>query len=289
VSRIAVLYPGGLGAVLGRAIVRAGDTAITCLSGRSEATCARALNSGFVVVPSLEEVVRRSEIVISLVPAAAALETAHRFACSLESVHTEMPPIFVDANSVAPRTKLRVAEILAAKQVPCIDGAFFGPTNELGKNNLLALSGPDTARIAQLLEKAVEVRQLGPSVGQASALKMALTILTKALPALFLEIVCASGTRDQLNSVLEMMRRLYPGIIGFLERTIPTYPVYAERRKCELEEAASWLHEADQSGYMTLSAVKVLRRFQLAALEPSSKWSFDNLLNRIADSQMLHV
>lgn len=290
-SRIAILYPGGLGAVLGRAFVQAGDAVITCLSARSEATCGRALSSGFIVVPSLGEVARQSQIVISLVPPGAALETASRFARSVEVTRNlvDVLPTFVDANSVAPRTKLRIAEILAEVGVGCLDGAFFGPTNELGRNNLLALSGPEAAQIAPFFQRAVEVRHLGPTIGQAAALKMALTILTKALPALFLEIVCASASRDQLDSTLEMMRRLYPGIISFLERTLPTYPVYVQRRKHELEEAASWLHEAGQSGCMTRSAVEVLGRLQLAALEPSGDWRFENLLSRIATSQLLHI
>jgi 3-hydroxyisobutyrate dehydrogenase-like beta-hydroxyacid dehydrogenase len=290
-SRIAILYPGGLGAVLGRALIEAGDTAITCLSERSETTRRRALSNGFAVVPSLGEVARQSEIVISLVPPGAALETASRFAHSLEATRNlaGVLPIFVDANSVAPQTKLRIAEILAEVGVRCLDGAFFGPTNELGHNNLLALSGPDAVQVAPFLQRVVEVSHLGPTIGQASALKMSLTILTKALPALFLEIVCASASRNQLDSTLEMMRRLYPGIISFLERTLPTYPVYVERRKHELEEAASWLHEAGQSGCMTRSAVEVLARLQDAAIEPSSDWRFENLLSRVANSQLLHI
>src|SRR6266851_5910950 len=107
-SRIAVLYPGGLGAALGRAIVRAGGTAITCLSGRSEATRHRAVAANFVVLQSLEEVARQSELVISLVSPTSALEAARCFADKVgfwRCASTNPRPIFVDLNSVSPQTK----------------------------------------------------------------------------------------------------------------------------------------------------------------------------------------
>ena len=291
-SRVAILYPGGLGAVVGRAFVRTGSEAITCLAGRSEATRQRAVASDFRVVSSLREVAESSDLVISLVPPAVAVETARCFAAcvtdgSCGTLTTR--PAFLDANSVSPQTKQRVAKIMSDAGVHCVDGAFFGPTNHLGPDNLLALSGTESTCIAPLFQGVIEIRHLGSRIGQASALKMASTMLTKALPALFLEIVCASATQGQVESILGLMRRFYPGIMSFIQRTLPTYPVYVARRKHELEEAADWLREVGQWGIMTQSAVAVLDRLERLELEPQRDWPFDDLVHRIADSEMFRA
>jgi len=290
-SGIGILYPGELGVALGRAIVQAGGTAITCLSGRSKATQCRAAAANFVVVPSLKEVARQSELVISLVPPASAVETARSFAACFDFARCGSGPTagltFIDANSVSPLTKRRIAEILSHGGIRCLDGVFFGPAKGIGRDNVLALSGPRAGQIPPLLQEVVEVHVVGETIGQASALKMVLAIMTKALPALFLEMVCASASGGQLDPALELMRRLYPGIMGFLERTLPTYPAHVARRVQELEEVADWLHQLNQCGTMTQSAITVLERLRLAGLESRADWTFEDLLHRIADADLL--
>jgi putative dehydrogenase len=289
---IGILYPGEQGTAFGRAVMHTGGTVITCLSGRSSATADRAAAAAFIVAPSLEEVARWSDLVISVVPPTSAVEVARSFAacasltqCSGRTVR----PTFVDANSVSPRTKQRIAAILSDVGINCLDGAFFGPANRIGHENVLALSGPDAAEIAPLLRPVTEVWVLGEEPGQASALKMAMAIMTKAIPAVFLETVCAAASSSQLDSTLEMIKRLYPGILGFLERTLPTYPAHVERRVQELEEVADWLHNSGQCGVMTQGAITVLERFCHAELEPGFDWLFQDLVHRIAEADLLRA
>jgi 3-hydroxyisobutyrate dehydrogenase-like beta-hydroxyacid dehydrogenase len=148
-SGIAILYPGELGTALGHAIVQAGGTAITCLSGRSKATRCRAAGANFVVVPSLEELARQSDLVISLVPPTSAVETARSFAACFDFARCGSSPTagltFVDANSVSPLTKRRIAEILSHGGIRYLDGAFFGPAKGIGRESVLALSRPNPA------------------------------------------------------------------------------------------------------------------------------------------------
>jgi hypothetical protein len=188
-------------------------------------------------------------------------------------------PTFVDLNSVSPQTKERIAEVLSHRGIRCLDGAFFGPAKGIGRDNVLALSGPKADQIPSLLADVVEVHVVGEAIGQASALKMVLAIMTKALPALFLEMVSAS------DPALELM--LYPGIMGFVERTLPTYPAHVARRVQELEEVADWLHERGQCSIMTQSAIIVLDRLRLAGLESRADWTFEDLLHSIADADLL--
>jgi 3-hydroxyisobutyrate dehydrogenase-like beta-hydroxyacid dehydrogenase len=292
-SRIAILYPGELGAQLGRAVVQAGGVAITCLFGRSEATRGRTTAAQFSVVPSLEEIARQSELVISLVPPTSAVEIACSFAASVDLARCRggapAEPTFLDANSVSPQTKQRIAQTLSRAGIHCLDGAFFGPANRVGPENVLALSGPGAEQIAPLLREVVEVRHVGEIIGQASALKMALGIMTKALCALFLEMVCASARCGQLDPILEIMRRHYPGTMCFLERSLPTYPAHVARKIDELAEVAHWLQELGQCDAMTQSAVGVLKRFRLTELDARAHWPFEDLLRHLAQVEMLRT
>src|SRR6516162_3223298 len=283
VNRVGILYPGDLGAALGHAITKAGGTVVTCLAGRSAATISRAEAASFRTVSSLEEVAQVSDIVVSVIPASSAIEVARSFAASLANCDDRRGEqlIFVDANSVAPRTKREIGDLLRTRGVRYVDGAFFGPASRIGQETVLALSGSAAVDIAPMLGQAMEVRVLGAEEGQASALKMAMAIMTKGIPALFLESVCAAMNNEQLDSTLEMIGHLYPGILSFLERTVPTYPTHIERRVHELDEAAKWLQDVGQCGVMTQAAISVLERLRRAEIEGTVRSSFKDVLFRI--------
>ena len=288
--RIGILYPGGLGTALGRAFVRVGYEALTFTSERSEATRNRALGAGFQLASSLREVAHECDVIVSLVPPGAAVETARCVGdCFIDdgpSAGIAGRPIFVEANSVAPQTKTGIARIMSECGVRCVDGAFFGPANQVGCENLLGLSGPDCLEIADLFREVIEVLPIGPEVGDAAALKMASTMLTKGLPALFLEIAGAAVKQGQLDALLSVLRKFYPGIISFLERTLPTYPAYVSRRKCELQEAVTWLDDIGQCARMTRSAVGVFDGLQRVCLPQRIDWTFEELLSDLVDSAL---
>jgi hypothetical protein len=83
------------------------------------------------------------------------------------------------------------------------------------------------------------------------------------------------------------MKRLYPGIIGFLERTLPTYPEHIGRRVFELTEVRDWLLELDQLAVMTEGALTILERLHLRKLSSNINWEFEDLLRAIAESDLL--
>src|SRR5258708_29115224 len=181
-SRVGVLHPGALGGALGKAIAEAGDTPISCLRGRSATTRERALAANFVVVPSLDELARDSDIVISLVPPARAVDVALCFAaCADQCSDSVRMPTFIDANSVAARTKERIANILSAVGVCCLDGAFLGPAYRIGTENVMLLSGPGADKVAPVVRQVLETRVDAEVVAQASSLPMTLAIRTRSL------------------------------------------------------------------------------------------------------------
>ena len=141
--------------------------------------------------------------------------------------------------------------------------------------------------VAPIFQKTVEVRVVGDEIGQAASLKMTMAILTKALPALFLELVSAAAKQGQLGPAVDLVKRLYPGILAFIERTLPTYPEHIARRVFELTEVRDWLCELGQSAVMTAGAVAVLERLRLRGLDSTIRWEFEDLLRAIGEADLL--
>src|SRR5947209_1060988 len=96
---IGILYPGELGAALGRLLAGAGLAVVTTVEGRSPRTIALCREAGLPVVPSAQEVVERADLVLSVVPPARALDVARRVA---ELRTKNARPIYVDLNSISP-------------------------------------------------------------------------------------------------------------------------------------------------------------------------------------------
>jgi hypothetical protein len=79
--------------------------------------------------------------------------------------------------------------------------------------------------------------------GQASALRMLLSGLTKGVIALFVETALAARQAGVLEKLLANDRANYPGVMEVVERILPTYPRHAARRGQELAEVESTLSD----------------------------------------------
>lgn len=277
---IVLISPGRMGTAVGNALLGRGHVVYCALSRRSDATRERAVRSGFVCCDSLEEAIGQSEIALSLVPPGQALNVAGRFADCVTGVRAA--PIFVDCNSISPPTARAIQEVIADAGAMAVDCSIFGPADKLGPENVIVVNGTKARAIAGLFADLVEVRIAGGEFGGASAAKMAMSIITKSLPALFLEATCASATSGQLDLMVGLFDRLYPGIMSFISRSLPTYPRHVSRRLDEMREIEIWLRGLGLSGAMTHSARQNLDRFRGARLSAERKWDLIALLDAAA-------
>lgn len=283
-SRIAIISAGALGTCVGRTLARAGHDVRCNVSERSATTQRRAAEAGFILSSTLDEAILESEFVVSLVPPAQAVAVASRFAGCLHGFGRAdgRDRIFVDGNSISPRTAVMIQATVAGAGARMVDASFFGPANSLDKGNVLVLSGPDAGQVATLFDSLVAVRTIGEDIGAASAVKMSVSTLTKTLPAVFLEAACASAAFGQLDVTLDLFDRLYPGIMSFLARTLPTYPQHAARRLDEMREIEHWLRDLGQPAAMARSGRETLARLALGALPAEECRNFRDLVAAIA-------
>ncbi len=175
-TRIAILHPGAMGAAIGATLVAVGHEVVWLPEGRSAATHRRAASAKLVAAADLEG----CEVVVSVVPPAAALDTARSIA--------GFGGHFVDANAISPPTAREVARVVTEGGATYTDGGIIGPPPTGAGTTRLYLSGDHAPEVIRLFDGAhIEARVLesgGPTA--ASALKMAYAAWTKVSAALLL-------------------------------------------------------------------------------------------------------
>jgi 3-hydroxyisobutyrate dehydrogenase-like beta-hydroxyacid dehydrogenase len=97
---VGLLHPGEMGAAVGAQL----DDVLWASAGRSEATAERARRAGLADAGELAEVVRRSDVILSICPPHGALELAHAVA--------GFAGTFVDANAVSPATARAIGAVI---------------------------------------------------------------------------------------------------------------------------------------------------------------------------------
>jgi 3-hydroxyisobutyrate dehydrogenase-like beta-hydroxyacid dehydrogenase len=158
-TRVGLLFPGELGAIVGAAV--AADV-LWASEGRSEATAARAEEGGFRDVGSLGALVAESDLILSICPPGIAEDVARSVAgASFEGV-------FVEANAIAP---VRTERIAADTGLRLVDGGIIARSRV---NLYLSGNEDEVNSVAELFEGSdvAAIPQPG-GVGAASALKIA--------------------------------------------------------------------------------------------------------------------
>jgi 3-hydroxyisobutyrate dehydrogenase-like beta-hydroxyacid dehydrogenase len=238
---VGLLYPGEMGASLGAALRGAGRRVVTTLEGRGENTRRQSQGAGLEVLPSLGAVVETASVLLSLVPPDVAMPVAAACRERLGRRLARGRLLYLDLNSVAPATARRAAAAFADAAVDFVDGAISGPASHLKSRCVLYLSGAEAARATDLFRGVVAVKVLGDSPGQASALRMLLSGVTKGVVALFVEMALAARRAGVEDALVEACRSSYPGLMELVDRSLPTFPRHGPRRAAEMREVEATL------------------------------------------------
>jgi 3-hydroxyisobutyrate dehydrogenase-like beta-hydroxyacid dehydrogenase len=254
---VGILHPGAMGAALGSALKPKAGTVIWAAAGRSHATAKRAELADLVAVPDVAELARRAHLVVSVCPPHAARAVAEEVAAALAG--RPDPPLYVDANAVAPATVQGIGELLGDRRV--VDGAITGrPAWERGRT-VLWLSGAAAPEVADLFTGSpFTARVLGADLGPASALKACYALQTKALPtvwAALAEAADAYGVRDALG---EQLARDGVDLAAQLDALHARAGTKAWRWAGEMDESAATLAAVGVPDGFSRAAAEVYRR-----------------------------
>lgn len=254
---VAILSPGDMGSAVGAVAAGLGHRVVTCLDGRSDRSRALARAAGFEDVSPLPKMVGESDIILSILPPAAAVETARRVAAAMAEAGAT--PAYADCNAVSPATARAAADAIEGAGALFIDGGIVGPAPRATPPTRLYVSGPDCTPIQALQAEFLEVREIGDSIGRASALKMCYAALTKGtwtLHAALLTAAARLGISDELRTEFEGSQK---DAYARMQAMIPRLPVDAGRWVGEMEEIAATFDAAGVSPDFHRGAAEMFR------------------------------
>jgi 3-hydroxyisobutyrate dehydrogenase-like beta-hydroxyacid dehydrogenase len=222
-----------MGSGIGLVLHHHGLDVLTCLEGRSALSRLRAQEAGFRDVATLDDLVRESDMILSVLVPSEARPIAESVAAAMR--RTGATPVFVEFNAIAPQTVQAIESTIRSAGASFIDGGIIGGPPRPDYSPHLEVSGPDTAAAEVLKNYGINVMVVGPRIGQASSLKMLYAASTKGTTALWTEIMVAArafGLEDALRA--EWGERNNSQING-----LPNMPNRARRWVGEMEEIAA--------------------------------------------------
>jgi 3-hydroxyisobutyrate dehydrogenase-like beta-hydroxyacid dehydrogenase len=235
-QKVGLLSPGDMGHTVGRVLIDHGVPVLTCLEGRSQRTRALAQESGIEAVPTYQQLVRDTDMLLSILVPAEAGKTATKVAEALRATGERIT--YVDCNAIAPATAKRVEKIITRAGSRFVDAGIVGaPPTRQGMTRFYA-SGTDAAEFEKLSRYGLDVRVIGAEVGQASGLKMTYAALTKGITALSTELLVAAWRLGLYDALLQELRVSQAERYAAMERSLPAMPTKARRWVGEMEEIA---------------------------------------------------
>ena len=272
--RIAILSPGDMGHGVGKVLAERGYTVITCLAGRSQRTRELAAAAGFGDVPSLEDVVREADPIMSILVPSQAAALATEVAQAMRATGTSRP--FADCNAVSPRSASAIAAIIGGAGGDYIDAGISGSSPARGAVPRIYTSGPGAGLMDELDGAGVAVRNLGPSIGRASAIKMCYASMTKGTNALRVAMLAAADSLGLYDELVEELGQSQGGTLSQMESGIPGLPANAGRWIGEMEEIAGTFEQAGVTPRFHQGAAEMFRLLAATPFADESPETIDS-------------
>jgi 3-hydroxyisobutyrate dehydrogenase-like beta-hydroxyacid dehydrogenase len=209
--------------------------AITCLTGRSERTRALAEKAGIQDVPDFQQMVKESDMILSMTVSAAVPELCRQVAEAIRATQADV--LFAECNAIAPQQVRDMEPIITEAGGRFVDVSIIGGPPRPGYSPHFYTSGVNASEFAQLGNFGLDVRTLDGPTGQASGIKMCYAAMTKGSWALYSELLMAAELMGLTEPLLaEFQGGGQSSVYQRMEGTIPTVPARSQRWVSEMEE-----------------------------------------------------
>jgi 3-hydroxyisobutyrate dehydrogenase-like beta-hydroxyacid dehydrogenase len=259
--RLGLVGYGEVGSTLGRGLREAGLATVAAYDKYAfdgpyaGLIQSRAREAGVTLVRSPRELAEAVDLILSVTPGSASLESADAFASCLTDRHT-----FLDLASATPKVKMGVAERLSGTGALVGDASIMGtPLN--GYSMPMMSSGPAGERMCELLVPwGMQIEFAGPRLGTASGIKILRSVLLKGIEALTDEMLLAARFYGLDEAVLaSASKTLARPWMATVESLTPSGTIHAKRRAEEIEMAAEAVADAGVEPTMARATVARLR------------------------------
>jgi len=233
---VGLLSPGEMGHVVAKVLIKQGMSVVSCLKNRSELTRSLAKVVGIREVESYNQLVSESDMILSILVPTEAKKVAEKVVVATKSTGDQI--IYVDCNAIAPNTTKSINKIVIDAGNQFVDAGIIGPPPRKKTTTRFYASGKDAGKFEELRNYGLDIRVVGPEIGQASGLKMCYAALTKGTAALSTELLVAASKMGLIKPLAEefQLSQLQP--YTALKRGLPGMPTKARRWIGEMEEIA---------------------------------------------------
>ena len=233
-STVAILSPGDMGHAVGQRLRENELDVITCLAGRSERTRALSREAGIRDVATMEELVKQSDLVLSMTVSAAVPGVCQRVADALAATGSDT--LFAECNAISPQLARDLEPVIIDAGGQFVDVSIIGGPPRPGYSPRFYASGPQAVQFEQLNDFGLTVQKLDGAVGQASGIKMCYAAMTKGSWALYTQLLMAAELMGLTEPLLAEFGSGQQAVLQRMERTIPTVPLRSQRWVSEMEE-----------------------------------------------------
>jgi 3-hydroxyisobutyrate dehydrogenase-like beta-hydroxyacid dehydrogenase len=257
--RIGLIGLGEVGRVLASDLHRSGGVALCAwdrLFAVEGSEPRRAASLGLVkAASSMAEAVSGSSIVISAVTAAECRAAAAEAAPALTG-----GALYLDLNSVSPRTRTEAARTIEAAGGRYVEAAVMSPIAPKGIASPMWLGGPHAGAFLPLAQSLgfAGAKVYSGAIGDASAAKMCRSVIIKGMEALLAESLLTARRLGVEDAVLASLQDLFP--VGDW-RALARYMIsrslqHGCRRAEEMREAVKTVAEAGFEPWMSRGSVE---------------------------------
>ena len=231
---VAILSPGDMGHAVGALLRERGLRVLTRLEGRSRRTKTLSEKAGIVDVPTLEKLVEDSQVLLSITVSEAVPALCTQIASAVEETGTDL--LFAECNAIAPQVSQEMELVITASGARYVDASIVGGPPRNGSSPRFYVSGGHAGDLTQLRDFGLDVRPVGPDIGQASGIKMCYAAMTKGSSALYAQLLLAAELMGLSSDVKEEFRNSQAAVMQRMERGLPGLPARSRRWVSEMQE-----------------------------------------------------
>jgi len=233
---VGIMSPGDMGSAVGQVLARHGLIVVAALAERSARTRALAAQAGISDVGTLESLVQKVDMVMSILDPDAAIVAAKRAADAMKSAGAT--PFYADCNSIALQSSQRVAEIMQAAGAPFAEASIIGAPPRVPGRTRIYTSGPRAQEFAQLAHYGLDVRNLGPEEGRAKAIKICYATINKGTQAIVTESLVSAKRLGVFAVLMTELETSQKALLKYAQDGLQQMPPKAHRWIGEMNELA---------------------------------------------------
>ncbi len=262
-SKIGILGMGGMGHRIAAELISGGHDVFTCLAGRGALSKARAADAGVRNVETLESLIGEAEIAPSIMPPEEALSAATKIGAAFKA--TGSNAFYVDCNAISPQTSREIGETVTSAGGRYIDGGIVGMPPQGGQRVRLFVSGMELDALSPLDGHGLDLKPVGPDIGQASGIKMCYAALTKGQMTLHASVLMLAQALDLFEPFVEELENSQNDAWQRMQFTTPFIAPDSARWVGEMYEIAATFKDAHLPDGFHTAASQV---FEAAAATP---------------------